>query len=198
MTRSILCSRSRRCASAAPTPSGAVIRLREVISADAAMAPSVSKRMSRLVRMPTSLPLSRSTTGKPEMRRASRMALISSSVVSGWMTIGLITMPLSKRFTWRTWSACSSTVRLRWMTPMPPAWAMAMARRFSVTVSMAEDTRGMFRTILRVSRLWVLASVGMTADGPGSSKTSSKVRPSRISIGLSVLRAAYKPTAPLW
>jgi hypothetical protein len=41
---------------------------------------------------------------------------------------------------------------LLWMMPIPPSWAMAMARRDSVTVSMAADTSGMFRLISRVRR----------------------------------------------
>ena len=65
---------------------------------------------------------------------------------------------------------------------MPPAWAMAMASRLSVTVSMAADTSGMFRLISRVNRVAVSTWVGITSDGPGSSKTSSKVSPSRISM----------------
>ena len=68
--------------------------------------------------------------------------------------------------------------------PRPPAWAMAMASRLSVTVSMAADTSGMFRPISRVNRVAVSTWVGMTSDGPGSSKTSSKVSPSRISMGV--------------
>ena len=39
--------------------------------------------MSRLVRMPTSLPVSRSTTGKPEILRASLIRMISPTVWSG-------------------------------------------------------------------------------------------------------------------
>ena len=74
---------------------------------------------------------------------------------------------------------------------MPPAWAMAMASRLSVTVSMAADTSGMFRLICRVNLDAVFTWPGMTSDGPGSSKTSSKVSPSRISMRLSILRAAY-------
>ena len=31
-----------------------------------------------------------------------------------------------------------------WMIPMPPSWAIAIARRASVTVSMAADTSGRF------------------------------------------------------
>ena len=80
---------------------------------------------------------------------------------------------------------------------MPPAWAMAMASRLSVTVSMAADTRGMFRLISRVNRVAVSTWVGITSDGPGSSKTSSKVSPSRISMRLSVLRGGYS-VAPGW
>src|SRR5947209_6466568 len=65
---------------------------------------------------------------------------------------------------------------------MPPFWAMAMASRLSVTVSIAADTSGMFSLISRVNRVATSTWVGMTSEGPGSSKTSSKVRPSRISM----------------
>ena len=75
---------------------------------------------------------------------------------------------------------------------MPPAWAMAMASRLSVTVSMADETMGMLRLISRVNRVAVSTCPGITSEAPGSSKTSSKVRPSRISMRLSILRAAYK------
>ena len=56
---------------------------------------SISNRMSRWVRMPTSLPVPRSTTGKPEIFRRAVISLISRRVVSGWMVSGLMTMPLS-------------------------------------------------------------------------------------------------------
>ncbi len=81
---------------------------------------------------------------------------------------------------------------------MPPAWAMAMASRLSVTVSMAADTSGMFRLISRVNLVSVVTWVGMTSDGPGSSKTSSKVSPSRISIGVSILRRGYSVGRLTW
>src|ERR1700712_3761618 len=61
---------------------------------------------------------------------------------------------------------------------MPPARAMAMAMRDSVTVSMAELTSGTFNRILRVSRLDVSAAAGTTSDAAGSSRTSSNVSPS--------------------
>ena len=73
-----------------------------VISAEAFTLSPASKRTSRLVRMPTSLPEPFSTTGKPEMRRWALIWRISARVVSGWMVSGLITMPLSNRFTSRT------------------------------------------------------------------------------------------------
>ena len=50
----------------------------------------------------------------------------------------------------RTWAACSCGSKLRWITPMPPACAMAIAIWYSVTVSIAEATIGMLRLISRV------------------------------------------------
>jgi hypothetical protein len=41
--------------------------------------------------------------------------------------------------------------RLRWMTPMPPACAMAMASRDSVTVSIAADRIGMLSMIVAMA-----------------------------------------------
>src|SRR5680860_456158 len=61
------------------------------------------------------------------------------------------------------------------MTPIPPAWAMAMASRASVTVSMAEDRIGTLMEIDRVTREATFTSLGSTLDGPGRIRTSSKV-----------------------
>jgi hypothetical protein len=66
----------------------------------------------------------------------------------------------------------------RWMTPMPPACAMAIARRASVTVSMAEEMIGMLSEMERVSRVLMSTALGMTSEWPGVSRTSSKVRAS--------------------
>ncbi len=55
---------------------------------------------------------------------------------------------------------------------------MAIAIRDSVTVSMALDTSGMETDSSRVRREVVSTSLGMTSVSPGSSNTSSKVRPS--------------------
>ena len=63
--------------------------------AEAGTLASPSKRMSRLVTMPTNLPEPRSTTGKPEILRRAVISRISAKVVSGWMVSGLMTMPLS-------------------------------------------------------------------------------------------------------
>src|SRR5262245_24081425 len=72
------------------------------------------------------------------------------------------------------------------MTPRPPACAIAMARRDSVTVSMAAEMIGIESPMSRV--IWVLVetSPGRTAELPGFIRTSSKVRYSgiwRLAIG---------------
>ncbi len=146
-----------------------------------------AKRTSRWVRMPTSFPdfelpfgpLS-ATTGRPLIPLAFMIASASPSVASGGMVTGFITMPLSKRFTCRTLSACSSGVRLRCTTPRPPACAMAMARRASVTVSIAEETIGRLRLMDRVRRVRRSVSAGSTSEWPGRISTSSKVSASGI------------------
>ena len=65
---------------------------------------------------------------------------------------------------------------------MPPACAIEIAIRPSVTVSIAELSSGMLSAIERVTRVVVSAVEGSTLEAPGTSKTSSKVRASRISI----------------
>ena len=67
---------------------------------------------------------------------------------------------------------------LRWITPIPPACAMAMAMSLSDTVSIAADISGMFSGIELVRRVEVSTSAGRTADSAGISRTSSKVRAS--------------------
>ncbi len=48
--------------------------------------------------------------------------------------------------------------------------------------TIAAETMGMFKFISRVRRVAVSTWEGMTSERPGSSKTSSKVSPSRISM----------------
>src|SRR6266581_4285047 len=69
---------------------------------------------------------------------------------------------------------------LRCTIPIPPWRAMAMARRDSVTVSMAAEASGMVRASFLAKIVVVSASPGSTDDLPGKSNTSSKVRPSEI------------------
>ena len=57
--------------------------------------------------------------------------------LDGESVIGLTIIPLSERLTRSTSAACSSIDRFLWMTPRPPCCAIAMARRDSVTVSIA-------------------------------------------------------------
>ena len=56
---------------------------------------------------------------------------------------------------------------------MPPARAMAIAIRDSVTVSIAEETSGIASRMPRVSWVLVSTSVGTMSEGPGTSRTSS-------------------------
>src|SRR3989338_4296952 len=58
---------------------------------------------------------------------------------------------------------------------MPPSCAMAMAKRASVTVSMAAETSGKFKAMLREKRVARLVSLGRTWENAGTNNTSSKV-----------------------
>ncbi len=59
-------------------------------------------------------------------------------------------MPDSYFFTCRTCAAWPSGSKLRWITPTPPACAMAIAMRASVTVSIAEAMIGILSGMARV------------------------------------------------
>ena len=61
-------------------------------------------------------------------------------------------------------AACSAAVRFLWTMPMPPSWAIAMAKRDSVTVSMAAETRGKFSAILREKIVAREVSLGRTCE----------------------------------
>ncbi len=109
------------------------------------------------------------------MPRFSDSSSTCSTVCSGVITTGSRTTPDSWRLTLATSAACSCAVMFLWITPMPPSCAMAMARRASVTVSMAADTRGRFRVMSRVKRVEREVSLGRTWEYAGTSNTSSKV-----------------------
>lgn len=63
------------------------------------------------------------------------------------------------------------------MIPIPPSLDIAIARRASVTVSMAALTMGMFISRPFVSLVLVLVSLGNTSEYLGKTSTSSKVNP---------------------
>ena len=123
---------------------------------------------------------SSSTTGSPENPYLSFKARISPIVVFGLIITGSRTNPDSNRFTELTFAACSSIVIFRWITPIPPACAIAIAMRDSVTVSIAAEIIGMCREIDEVSLVFRSTSAGRTSDSAGSKSTSSKVSASGI------------------
>src|SRR5919106_221294 len=107
------------------------------------------------------------------------MTSASRMLWSGRMVTGSTIIPASLRFTLSTSSACTSTGRFLWTMPTPPSWARAMARRDSVTVSMAAARIGMFMVMPRQRRVRRSTSFGWTSDRPGTIETSSKVRARR-------------------
>ena len=163
----------------------------------------VSNRRSRLVRIPASFPPA-SVMGTPEILYFFITSSASKILFPGCMVMGSTIMPLSERFTLSTSVAWSSRLRLLWMTPRPPCWAMAMASRDSVTVSIAEETMGTFKRIFRVRRVLVSTREGRTSLRAGNSSTSSKVRPSGITPSImngspvlgGIIRARRGPPCP--
>ena len=95
-------------------------------------------------------------------------------VAVGWPRLGAEIIPAWARLTRSTSSACCSTDRLRWSTPMPPARAIAIASGASVTVSIAADMRGT-RSSIPASEVVVSTSDGNTSLQPGTTSKSSKV-----------------------
>ena len=71
----------------------------------------VSKRRSRLVRIPTSFPFL--VMGTPEILYFRMTSRASETLASGAMVTGSTIMPLSERFTLSTSLACCSMVRFR-------------------------------------------------------------------------------------
>src|SRR5919201_682514 len=61
------------------------------------------------------------------------------------------------------------------MMPMPPSCAIAIARRASVTVSIAAETSGILSSSARVRRVFSEASRGRMREWAGRRRTSSKV-----------------------
>ncbi len=181
-TFSMRCLCSSACTSSFEAPSRTVTSWsRGVITAETGASSCVSKRRSRCVTMPTAfLP---STTGTPEMPLARVSCSTWRMVMSGDTEMGSRMTPASCFFTLATSAACSSMLMFLWMMPMPPSCAMVMARRASVTVSMAEESMGRPSRTDFVSCVPRSISLGRTSEAAGTSRTSSKVSASsRISM----------------
>src|SRR5690606_31441427 len=116
-----------------------------------------------------------STTGTPEMLRARVSLSTSAMVVSGPTVNGSRITPASKFLTRATCAACASADMFLWRMLMPPSWARAMARRDSLTVSIAAETIGRRMRRSRVSRVSRDTSLGRTVECAGTSETSSYV-----------------------
>ena len=122
-----------------------------VMTVDTGASSFTSKRRSRCVTMPTTF--EPCTTGTPEMPFDLVRSMTWRMVMSGATVIGSRITPLSNFLTRATSAAWPAMVMLLWMMPMPPSCAMVMARRASVTVSMAAETSGRFRRMSRVRRV---------------------------------------------
>ncbi|MNL27456.1 hypothetical protein D3C87_1490480 [compost metagenome] len=121
------------------------------------------KRRSRLVMIPTSL-LSLSITGIPPILKSFMIWKASATFASALKVTGSWIIPLSERFTFLTSSAWRSMLMFLCSIPIPPAWAMAIARPASVTVSIAAETIGTLRRIFFVKKLPVSTSRGRTSE----------------------------------
>ena len=93
--------------------------------------------------------------------------------------IGSEIIPDSERFTLSTSAACAAIGMFLCTIPMPPFCATVIAVSCSVTVSIAAESSGMLSVISRVRRVRTSTCSGSTSLAPGTSSTSSKVRPSR-------------------
>ena len=98
-------------ASSSAVPTGTVIRFSRVITCSTGRSVRDSKRKSRLVRIPTSLPFE--VTGTPEILKRRMISRASEIRASGLMVTGSTIMPLSDRFTLSISSACRSIGRVR-------------------------------------------------------------------------------------
>ena len=158
----------------------------------------VSKRRSRLVTMPTTLRAFQHRQAG-EFVTAASAPITSRTDIVGGTVIGSLTTPLSKRLTLATSAACLAGDMFLWRMPRPPSCAIAMARRASVTVSIAAETSGMLRVIDRVRRVARATSRGTTRECAGTSRTSSKVSAFRTTrIDISPLRKTrLYPRRPL-
>ena len=105
-----------------------------------------------------------STTGMPEILRSLVNWTSSPIVLSDEIVIGSLTIPLSNFLTDETCCAWSWIDKFLWIMPIPPNSARAIAILASVTVSIAEDTMGIFKDIFFVNKVLKSASWGRTSE----------------------------------
>ena len=142
-----------RAASSVPVAGPPVTsRSRGVMSVATVSSGSVRSITSRAVSTPARRP-----SGWVTIRLVTRSRRMtpwaSTSVAPGAMVCGSLITRASARFTRATSATCSSMERKRWMNPIPPARAIAIAMSEPVTVSMFADTTGMASRTLRESRV---------------------------------------------
>jgi hypothetical protein len=115
-----------------------------------------------------------STTSRPVTPSRSASARASATDRSGPTVYGSSMTLVRYRLTRRTSAAWLSAGRNRWITPMPPREAIAMAIGAVVTVSMLADTSGTATSMRRVKQERVDTSAREPiADRRGTSSTSS-------------------------
>ena len=144
-------------------PSGAVMRFSVVIIVLTFSLKLVSKRRSRLVRIPNNFCVE-STMGIPPILFSLIILMASPMVASGLRVKGSSIKPLSLRFTFRTWSDCCSILMFLCSMPSPPSLANAIASWASVTVSIAALSIGTFKVIDLVSFAVMSTSRGNTSE----------------------------------
>ncbi len=132
--------------------------------------------------MPRSDPLT--VIGTPPMWCSFMMLRAVPTVSSGGSVMGSVMMPFSLRLTLSTSRACRCSGMFRWMMPMPPSCASAMASSLSVTVSIGEETMGMFRRMLRVE---LRAHVGVLGEDIGVARLEEDIVESDALVGDSIL-----------
>ena len=158
-------------------PSGAVTKFSLVITSLTFFDFWFSKRRSRLVKIPANR-CSLSTIGIPPILFSFINCMASPIVDSIERVTGSSIIPLSLLFTLSTCSAWRSMLIFLCRIPIPPSLAKAIANAASVTVSIAAESIGIFRRIVFVSWVLISTSRGKISLNAGTSKTSSKVKPS--------------------
>ena len=96
------------------------------------------------------------------------------------MSFNNIIIKQSGFFSFLISTICFLTSKFLWITPIPPALAIAIAIFASVTVSIADDNKGIFNNKFLDNFVSVFTSEGNISEYLGASVTSSKVSASFI------------------